>query len=159
VFGRGGRKKREEDLERELRAHLDLGGDAHAARRAVGNAARVKEEVRPNFRGGGLLDPGNAWMRVLARPREGVSAALAQARLNEIWPGLSKVAICPDWPAARREAVARATFRLDPGGTGYTYLRQTFRRPLFALLGVTGLVLLIASANVSNLLLARAAAR
>ncbi len=44
------RKRREDDLERELRSHLDLEaaeqGDAHAARRAFGNVTRVHEEVR-----------------------------------------------------------------------------------------------------------------
>jgi hypothetical protein len=48
VFSR--RRKREDDLERELRSHLETEGkdqgDAHAARRALGNLGRVKEDVR-----------------------------------------------------------------------------------------------------------------
>ena len=44
------RRKREQDLERELRSHLETEaeeqGDLHAARRALGNLARVKEDVR-----------------------------------------------------------------------------------------------------------------
>jgi predicted permease len=49
------RRKREQDLERELRSHLDLeteerGGDHHAAMRAFGNTTLVKEDSRAMWR-------------------------------------------------------------------------------------------------------------
>ncbi len=44
------RKKREDDLERELRSHLDLEAeerrDRYAAQRALGNLALIKEDAR-----------------------------------------------------------------------------------------------------------------
>ena len=106
-----------------------------------------------------LLGGGNFWLRVLARPRLGVSAAEAEARLNVVWPTIAGALIAPHWPASRRSAMAAAVFHISPGGTGWTHLRETYVTPLFVLTAIVVLVLLIACANVASLLLARASAR
>jgi predicted permease len=107
----------------------------------------------------GLLGPGNSWLRVLARPQPGISAGEAEARLEAAWPRIASQAINPAWPAARKASITEARPGLAPGGTGWSYLRDVYVKPLQVLMGVVVLVLLIACANVASLLLARAGAR
>jgi predicted permease len=62
----------------------------------------------------------------------------------------------PVGPTSRAE---RATLRLAPAGKGLSRLRGEYRRPLLILLSVVALLLIIACANIANLLLVRGLAR
>lgn len=107
----------------------------------------------------GGLRPSSWWLRAFARPKPGLSSKQIAARLAVIWPHITKELVIPIRSAAVRQAILASSIDIVPGGTGWTYLRHTFKRPLFVLMALVALVLLVACVNVANLLLTRAVAR
>jgi predicted permease len=120
-------------------------------------AAAALPAVRPAM--AEMLGPGNSWLRALARPAPGIRATEAAARLNVIWQTLSDSVVAPHWSVARRRAMAESVFVLEPGATGWTYLRFAYAQPLLVLQAIAGVVLLIACTNIASLLLIRGATR
>ena len=107
-----------------------------------------------------LLDNPNKtsfWLKIVARLKPGVSMAQGSAALAT----LAEVA---EWRLPGRSGKGSAGYRddtlvLTPAATGLSDLRTQFSTPLRILMGVVGIVLLIACANTGNLVLARSAAR
>ncbi len=121
----------------------------------------VPISVQPEIiRGRHWLKSGNnSWLTLIGRLKSNISPAQAEANLNLIF----KQALGGDYGAALsnddRNAIRDALINVTPGGSGFSDLRQDYRIPLFLLMGIVGLVLLIACVNVANLLLARSSAR
>ena len=95
-----------------------------------------------------IREQGNT-MALVARVKPGVSLGQAQAEADMIFPGLDFNAKHPNW----RANYSGRLLRLDD------YVSGKIRRSLIVLWCAVGLILLIVCVNLSNLLLARAAAR
>jgi predicted permease len=102
------------------------------------------------------------WGYLFARLRPGVGIDAARESLNAQYR-----AILNDVEAPLQQGMSDATMEkfkakpilVVPGGLGQSTVPSQSKTPLYLLVSVTGLVLLIACANIANLLLARSAAR
>jgi predicted permease len=107
-----------------------------------------------------LLAPdGLFWIHIMARRKTGVSVAEAQswvtAQFQRFLVDRSGARITGD----RRRQISESFVPLLPGGSGLSHLRSAYQAPLTVLMVMVGVVLLIACANLANLLLAKAASR
>jgi putative ABC transport system permease protein len=99
------------------------------------------------------------WLTVTGRLKPGWSVEQATTQMETISPGLFEAALPANYPPASVKDYLGSKLIAVPAGSGVSQLREKYEQPLWLLLAIAGLVLLIACANLANLLLARASAR
>jgi putative ABC transport system permease protein len=104
----------------------------------------------------------NYWIYLFGRLKPGVTREQAKSALNGIYHPIINDVEAPLQKGMSDKTMARfkaKEIKVEPGARGQSSMHREARTPLFLLFGVTGIVLLIACANIANLLLARGANR
>jgi predicted permease len=101
------------------------------------------------------------WLTIAARLNPSQTIDAAKAALLAVEPQIRESTMPPNMPTSvvDQYLAGREGLTLVPTARADSGMRSRYRRPLWIIMAIVALVLLIASANIANLLLARAAAR
>jgi putative ABC transport system permease protein len=99
------------------------------------------------------------WLASMGRLKPGWTLEKATAQLNAISPAVLEATVPPVFRPEDVKNYMSYRFAAFPADNGFSSLRRNYENPLWTLLAIAALVLLIACANLANLILARASAR
>jgi predicted permease len=106
------------------------------------------------------------FLAIMGRLRPGMTEASARAGIRALAPSILEATLPPSPPLVPPPGQAPATpqykqiqFDVEPAAAGRSEFRNSFRRPLVYLLCMVALLLMLACANLANMMLARATAR
>jgi predicted permease len=123
----------------------------------------MKPVIVPDWGWVEMEDRRTRWVQVFARLKPGYTADSAKAPMQGLFTQIRQYEMtlpaAKDWTNYSRKQFLKGTLNVEKANTGYSHLRNDFSTALIVLMCMVGLVLLIACANVANLLIARAFAR